>query len=250
MSNFSEIQKSQEDQYSFPHHYVPRYRNGFSTVVYSGFGINYVSTIEFLLNKLNELEFSSLCDIGTGDGRLVKEISETFPGKVIFGLDYSEKAINIAKGLNPFLNFIQANIINDNIEKKFDVLTLIEVFEHIPLNETKQFVSSLHKLLNKNGILLVTVPHINKALSKKHYQHFSVNSLSDNFKEYFSIEEIVTFEKIKNWRIFFFRRLLKNKLFILNNKSILNCIYRSYKRKCFFTDEKSCSRIFLKLKKK
>ena len=247
--NFSETQIVQEGQYSFPHHYVPQYKGGFSTSVYSGFGINYVSTIEFLFTRLDDIEFISLADIGAGDGRLVKELSEQYPDKKVSGIDYSQRAIYLAKGLNPSLNFIKADIIQDDLNKKFDVLTLIEVFEHIPPEICDDFVYALHNLLNDKGILLITVPHKNKLVSKKHYQHFSSGSLKEYFVKQFYVEEEIFFEK-KNWRLFFIRKFLKNKLFLLNNRSMLNCLYKSYKKHCFYTVEEKCGRIFLKLRKK
>lgn len=233
MSEISTIQKVQEYQYSFHHHYVPQYKKGFSTAVFSGFGINHVSTLEFLFDKLDEIPFLSLCDVGSGDGRLVKEISERYPDKRVCGIDYSERAINLAKGFNPSLLFIKADIINDNIKDKFDILTLIEVFEHIPLDQAEQFVIALKDLLNDNGKLLLTVPHSNKRVSKKHYQHFTSQSLKAYFEPHFSVEDEIHFEKPKHWGLFFIRRLLKNKLFILNSKRLLNWIYRVYKKKCF-----------------
>lgn len=247
--NFSDIQKVQEDQYSFPHHYVPRYKDGFSTAVYSGFGINYVSTLEFLFSKLEDLHFGSLCDVGTGDGRLVREFSDHFPDKDVSGIDYSERAINLARGLNPGFDFIQADIVNDNLPVKYDVLTLIEVFEHIPPGDTYGFVKALHGLLNENGTLILTVPHKNKPLTSKHYQHFSSGGLKSHFEPLFEVEEEVFFEKLRHWRLFIIRRLLKNKLFILNNRRLLNRIYRTYKQNCFHADESNCGRIYLKLRK-
>ncbi len=242
-------QREQENQYSFPNHYVSKYKGGFSTAVFSGFGINYESTIEFLFTKLNDIEFKSVADIGTGDGRLVKEFSEKYTDKKVLGIDYSQRAINLAKGLNPSLNFIKADIINDDIKEKFDILTLIEVFEHIPPAICDDFVSALSNLLNDNGILLLTVPHQNKPVSKKHYQHFSSDNLKKYFLEKFNVEEEIFFEK-KNWRLFFIKRLLKNKLFLLNNRMMLNGLYKSYKKHCFHAIEENCGRIFLKLRKK
>lgn len=250
MKKISDTQKVQEEEYNFPHHFVPQYKKDFSTAVYYGFGINYVSTIEFLVDKLNEIKFLSICDIGTGDGRFAKELTECFPDRKVYGLDYSERAINLARGLNPPLKFIRADILNDAIKEKFDVLSLIEVFEHIPIEEAEGFVLALHGLLSKNGILLVTVPHINQPLTSKHYQHFTSLSLKTCFKSYFSVEEEVFFEKPGHWRVYIIRRLMKNKLFILNNKRILNWIYKTYKKRCFYSEEKDCGRIYLKLRKK
>lgn len=249
MNEISSNQKVQEDQYSFPYHYIPQYKNGFSSIVYSGFGINYVSTIEFLFDKLYELEFSSICDVGSGDGRLVKEISERFPEKKVYGIDYSKRAINLAKGINPSLKFIRTDIVDTSIKEKFDVLTIIEVLEHIPIQRVDKFIQALHGMLKENGVLILTVPHANQSLSDKHYQHFTSQGLKSHFSKLFTVEEEIFFEKSKNWRVYLIKRLMKNKLFILNNKKTLNWIYKVYKKRCFYSNEKMCRRIYLKLRK-
>ncbi len=102
----------------------------------------------------------------------MQEIAERFPEKRVCGVDYSERAINLAKGFNPELEFLQIDIVKETIDSKYDLLTLIEVFEHIPPEEADNFVKSLHGMMNDNGILLLTVPHKNKRVSAKHYQHF------------------------------------------------------------------------------
>lgn len=250
MNGISDIQKVQEEEYGFPNHYVPQFKGTFSTAVFYGFGLNYVSTIEFLIGQLKDMEFRSICDVGSGDGRFVKELAQHFPDRKVSGIDYSERAINLARGLNPSLDFIRTDIVNDTVKQKYDVLSLIEVFEHIPLDETERFVKALYGLLNKNGILLLTVPHSNQTVTSKHYQHFTSHSLRSCFEPYFSVEDEVFFEKPGNWRIYLIKRLMKNKLFILNNRAILNWIYKIYKNKCFYSEEKDCGRIYLKLRKK
>ncbi len=249
MTAYSEVQQEQESQYGFPYHHIPEFRNGFSTAVFSAFGINYVSTIEFLLSKLGELDFQSICDVGSGDGRLVKEMASEFPGRRVCGIDYSQRAVDLARGFNPGLSFIRTDIVRDAPLEKFDAITLIEVFEHIPIEEADGFVKALHGLLNARGTLLLTVPHSNKKVSAKHYQHFDSGSLRNYFEPYFQVEEESFFEKKRCWRNYFIRRILKNKLFILNNKKLLDLIYREYKKHCFLSDEQHCGRIFLKLVK-
>lgn len=250
MRKFSEKQLVQEKQYDIPHHYIPKYKNGFRTAVYSGFGINYVSTVEFIISEIGKIKFESLADVGTGDGRLVREISEAFPEKYISGIDYSERAINLAKGFNPHIDFHNVNIIEDKIDKKFDVLTLIEVFEHLPLDTAPKFVTSLKDILSEKGYLLLTVPHENLPVSKKHYQHFNGERLKKYFSEHFEVEGEVYFEDHRNWRNYLIRRVLKNKMFILNHRGLLNYIYKVYKKRCFHTTEQKSARIYLKLRKK
>jgi len=249
-STLSSRQRTQEQQYDFPHHYIPEYKNGFRTSIFSSFAINYASMLEFILKRLSTFQFNSICDVGTGDGRLVRELAIQFPNAEVIGIDYSDKAITLAKIFNPELNFICADIISDPIGKTFEVITLIEVFEHLPLEVCSSFSKALAELLVKDGQLLITVPHNNipVGVDKKHYQHFTPESLYLYFKPYFKIKEVLLVEQ-KNIINKLIRRCLKNKLFILNNKYLLNMLYKIYVHYCFLATEKRAMRIFLHLEK-
>lgn len=242
-------QKIQDSEYIFPYHYIPKYKNGFSQSYDWVWGIDYVSTIEFILEKIKESNADVIADIGTGDGRLVREIAMRYPDKEVVGIDYSQKAIALAKALNPNLDFFNINILKSEINSKYDLITLIEVFEHIPLELVNDFVLTLKGLLKKDGILLLTVPHKNKSLQKKHFQHFSPLSLKKYFEPYFNFEEEVFFEK-KGLLIRIIHKLLSNQYFILNHQKLRNWLYWLYKKKCFFAEEENCGRIYLKLRKK
>ena len=243
------IQKKQDDEYDFPYHYVSKYRNGFKQHFNDSWGINYVSTIEFLIQKISsEICFESIIDVGCGDGRLVKELREDFPAKRIQGIDFSQRAINLAKALNSAGEFYCKDI-TEKPDKRFDICTLIEVFEHIPPNSSNQFVEGIANHLNKSGILYVTVPHSNKPVEYKHYRHFTIKSLISCFSDHFSPVEIIPFES-NGIQKRILDTLLTNKLFILNVQRLRNIIYEYYKKNLFIvSDEKQCNRIFIKFKK-
>jgi 2-polyprenyl-3-methyl-5-hydroxy-6-metoxy-1,4-benzoquinol methylase len=246
--NTDEIQKIQEDGYDFPYHHVPLYRKIFSQCFNWTWGINYVSTIEFLIDKIKQEEFESLVDIGCGDGRLTKELTEEFKNKDVEGIDYSEKAITLAKLMHPQGKYHCIDILNTHFNKKYDIALLIEVFEHIPPEISDTFLSAVARLMNKDGTLLLTVPHINAPLDPKHYRHFSVETLSSCLDKYFNIVEIVPFEKIDK-RKEVIDLLLTNKLFILNSKRLNQLIYNYYKKNLFFADKEDlCKRIYIKAK--
>tara|TARA_B110000037_G_C16990655_1_gene452979 strand:+ start:133 stop:891 length:759 start_codon:yes stop_codon:yes gene_type:complete len=241
----------QDEEYDFPYHYIPKFRENFSQTYNWVWGRNYISAIEFILNEIKKdsKKIKSIVDVGCGDGRLTKELSIEFEDKYIAGYDYSNKAINIAKALNPNLRFKQTDIISDSIKEKFDAISLVEVFEHIPLESCEGFVNGLVNLLNEKGVVFLTVPHKNKQVSEKHFQHFDYNSLSTYFGDYFVIEEVVHFDRLTKWSVLL-NFILVNKLFILNNRFLNSLMFNLYKKYFFFTNERKCGRIYLKLVKK
>lgn len=245
-----DTQARQDAEYWFPYHYISKMScDGFSQHVVDTWGINYISTIEFMLDKLCACNPRSVVDVGCGDGRFTREISKVFPSCNIVGLDYSRRAINLAKAMNQDidqLEFRTIDIVNHKSNEKFDIAILMEVFEHIPLNQTNDFLKGVHSLLTSDGTLLLTVPHSNKPVEYKHFQHFTLQSIESQLSSYFNIEEVMPFEKRS-----FFRRLinsvLSNRFFVLNNRKILVYLYRFYKS-CLFIcqSEEECQRIFIK----
>jgi 2-polyprenyl-3-methyl-5-hydroxy-6-metoxy-1,4-benzoquinol methylase len=243
------IQKIQNDEYYFPYHYVSEFRNKFTQTFNDTWGINYVSTIEFIIDKLSKEKFNSLVDIGCGDGRLVKEIMFDFDNKNIQGVDYSKEAIKLANALNSNGAYIQKDITQDS-DETFDIATLIEVFEHIPINFANEFVKGIYKHLKLNGILYVTVPHSNKPVEPKHYRHFTVETLVHCFEEYFEVIEVIPFES-NSYKKRFMDRILTNRIFILNSNKMKNYLYKYYKNNLFYVEnEAECNRIFIKFRKK
>ena len=249
MGKLNKKQAVQDQEYSFPYHYIPQGKQGFSQNIYWSWGINYQATLDFLVQEIKKDKPESIVDIGTGDGRLVKELSHSFPGKKILGVDYSGRAINLAKALNPGLQFVKANIITQPFKSKFQAATLIEVLEHIPKNQVDQFVKAIHDLLTPGGHLFLTVPHQNMPLQKKHVQHFNLKVLKKYLSPYFSVKRVKFLGK-QSWQYQLVLLLLGNPFFILNHTGLKNALFGFYKKKLFITQENNCSRIYLKLVKK
>lgn len=243
------LQQIQDDEYVFPYHYISQFRNGFTQCFYDSWGINYVATIEFLLKKIEQENLTSCIDIGCGDGRLTMEIHNSFPEKRVIGIDYSAKAISLAKNMNPSGNYMQLNIIDQAMDEQFDLGILMEVFEHIDPKENDKFVRGLSKLLRKNGKLFVTVPHVNKPVEYKHFRHFTSETLTKCFEDYFEVEEVIPFEKGKQ-RKQLIDNLLGNRFFILNSHRARQLLYKYYKDNLFIATEKNCNRLFVKYRLK
>lgn len=239
----------QDDDYSFPYHYVPQFGPGYTHTYSWPWGLYYVSAMEFVLEQVKRRNPNSVADIGTGDGRLVRELSIMLSNARITGVDYSERAIQLARALNPTLDFRCLDITSEPVGETFDVLTLIEVFEHIPPHIANAFVAALHPLVRENGCLLVTVPHENIPVSAKHFQHFSVQKLLEYFEPYFILEEVAFLDR-RSPMVKLIRKTLENKHFILVHWGIRNRLYKLYKHFFLLSDEAHCGRIFMRFRPK
>jgi len=243
-------QKSQEGEYWFPYHYVAQYKdNNFRHCYLDTWAINYVSTIEFLLDKIRSDTHKTIVDIGCGDGRFSREIALADTACQVTGIDYSERAIRLAAAMNSEignLTFRSVDITATHSLQCSDSAILMEVFEHIPLPDTGKFMSGVRGLLKDGGTLHLTVPHVNKPLDDMHFQHFTVEKLLEYLEGKFEVLEVVPFE-----RAAFSRKVislvLANRFFILNNARLLSLVYRYYKKRLFIPcSEKNCQRIYVR----
>ncbi len=145
-----------------------------------------------LITSLNN-EVGNLLDIGAGTGDFLKEAKDK--GWKIFGVEPNEGARNLAKKKEVNLK----KNIDDFKGKKFDVITLWHVLEHVPnLEETS---STLEKLLKPDGTLIIAVPNF-KSFDANYYKehwaafdvprhlwHFSKGSIKKIFSKNLELQK-------------------------------------------------------------
>lgn len=252
MNNTCETKNIQENQYSFPYHYLPQWdgRN-YSQHIILSWGYEYLSYNLFISEKLAELNFDSLLDVGCGDGRFLHEMYKRMPSKHLAGIDYYEPAIKYANIMTPNVKFVCGDIRESVIfDEKFDVITLIDVLEHIPLNETESFIMGIYSQINENGKLLITVPSDNTSVQKKHFQHFNLESLKNIVSNYFEVEDVNYLNRRLSKFHNIIRRFLFNRIYQINSEKLLGSLFRSYMQRYLMADPTSCRRIFVKCAKK
>jgi 2-polyprenyl-3-methyl-5-hydroxy-6-metoxy-1,4-benzoquinol methylase len=164
-------QQRQEDQYSFPYHYLDLCLERFRVLDNAW----YLTKLEAVRELLGPLEGRRLLDAGCGDGRLCYELAGQ--GVSVVGIDSSAKAIAFAKAFSPGVEFRIADLTQLQSRDEFDVITLIDVLEHFAPDVLPVVVANLYRALKPGGRLLVSVPTVNKRFSEKHYQHFTVERL-------------------------------------------------------------------------
>lgn len=99
---------------------------------------------------------SSALDIGCGQGRTTRLLSDLGIRNVA-GCDFSSEVIAIAQRAHPDLTFFTCDLLKRNSEdekKTYDLITLIEVLEHIENPEAALKAA----VLRSNGLILLTVP--------------------------------------------------------------------------------------------
>lgn len=247
-------QRIQDALYAFPYHYIPTLENGrFSLIRYWGMsGLRYMGRIQFILAQLESLPFDSLVDIGCGDGRLLREIAKRYPEKNLLGVDYSKRAIQLARAMNPAVNYKVVDIAQSTEVELFEVATLIEVIEHIPPQEVEQFLIGVAHTLQHSGLLILTVPHTNMRLMKRHHQHFTSTKIVEMLSSCFEDIDITFLDPESRTMRLVYRLLGGNgEHFLINNRFLLSWFYELYiTRYLRTTDEEVCKRIAVTCRKR
>ena len=99
-------------------------------------------------------DFTSLIEIGAGEGRVLQKVVDTFPQLDVIGFDGSTKAVELAQKKG--LKITQKLIFENEILPKSDVYMLLGVLEHI--EDIESFIKNIVTSLNTNGRLILSIP--------------------------------------------------------------------------------------------
>ena len=120
--------------------------------------------IFMLSKKLKKLSYKNLLDIGAGQGTFLYNVKNYF--KNCAGVDFSVN--NLTKKNQSKIKFISmnpGNFIEKNDLKKFEVITLNNVLEHVP--DSIEFMKKLKKGIKKSTYVILTVPNDYSKLQKE-----------------------------------------------------------------------------------
>ena len=113
-------------------------------------------------SKVNPFKNISILDIGCGGGLISVPMKKL--GANVVGIDASLKNINIAKTYskkkNLKIKYICSSPEKLKIKKKFDVLLMLEIVEHV--DDVDLFIKKSSKFLKKNGLMFIAT--LNKTL--------------------------------------------------------------------------------------
>lgn len=171
----------QDAQYEFPYHYIPHFdEQGYgsrSRILHWGF--DYLLYMKHAVEQVSAYTPESLLDIGCGDGRLVGMLDGVVPKCV--GVDLSERAIAFAKAFHPHIDFRCVDA--STLDQSFDVVTAIQVLEHIPDDQTGGFFQAIRDRLQPHGKAIIMVPTVNLPLNPKHYRHYTAELLQAELEQ-------------------------------------------------------------------
>jgi len=115
----------------------------------------------FRYNYVLELVGDKIClDVGCGYGYGAQILSQK--AKYVLGIDLSEEAIEYAKKKYAKEN-LEFKVLNacecHKLNKKFDVVTIFEVFEHLSKTEQNMLLRNLKQICHKNTEIFISSPN-------------------------------------------------------------------------------------------
>lgn len=196
--SFSKQHFIQELEYTIPYHYLYNWNSLLAFPEKLHTSPIYLNYVRFILDKVGKLEEGmSFLDAGCGDGRLIYELKASGCKASLSGIDYSETAVKFAQIYNPGCDIQVDDLTADHNESKFtyDVIVSNDTLEHINPELLPKAVGYLQALLKQGGRLVVSVPHLNRPLDSKHYQHFTTETLNAILADHFESIEMFGFNR-------------------------------------------------------
>jgi len=220
----------QEQEYSFPYHFIPELRSDGSVVLAKSlaWGLEYLTYFTFVRDTVLSLRPASLLDVGCGDGRLLKSLEGKVPRLV--GLEVSHRAALFARALCDGAAIVEGPL--DTLEEKFDVVTSVEVLEHLPDDEVVGFLGAIRRRVKPRGIAIFSVPSTLRPLNPKHFRHYSERTLRETLSQHFAIGQVQWLYRPCPIEVLL-RTILCNRSFALQNRTLGKLIWRLHRRCCY-----------------
>ncbi|MFA5165762.1 MAG: class I SAM-dependent methyltransferase [Candidatus Paceibacterota bacterium] len=138
----------------------------------------------FLCEKLSKFHNKKILDIGCGIGIIISCMPKD---NEIFGIDFDQTLVEIAKKLNPKADINKQDMFNLQFEEQFfDIIVLADVlpqYDFACQKTSREMISHVKKFLKPEGAILLTTPNGNNAyFSRKH--KISAKNLKELIKDF------------------------------------------------------------------
>lgn len=238
----------QDNQYLFPYHYIPSFGPKNTPLLHRvlDWGFEYLTYISFIQEKIKELSPRSILDVGCGDGYLLNHLDINGCDKQ--GIDLSEKAIRFANAFSSNTKFEVKDIFD--LKEQYEMISLIEVLEHIPDEILENFVKKINDLTSQNGYFIVSVPTTNEPVHRKHFRHYDDTLLTqhiDNNTDFKIIEEYYIYSNSKILKKI--RKLFHNKFYTLNAGPVKRLFWKFHKKYFYYSNKTQGSHLIRIYKK-
>jgi 2-polyprenyl-3-methyl-5-hydroxy-6-metoxy-1,4-benzoquinol methylase len=111
----------------------------------------------------------NICDVGCGTSVLPTLLYRS--GHTVTAVDSDVEAIQQQHDTTPLINVVVSNILDIDMSDTYDVVTSLEVLEHI--QDTHSYISKLFSMTKINGLIILTTPILRNYYVKEHVHFFN-----------------------------------------------------------------------------
>ncbi len=122
-----------------------------------------------VFSLLDRVKFSSLLDVGCGDGALLSLLHARYPHVAFEGVDLSAVVVERNRQALPHMRFSVANVATDPLPGPFDVVVCTEVLEH--LDDPARALASIAAATRPGGHAVITTPTGVVHATERHFGH-------------------------------------------------------------------------------
>ncbi len=198
------------------------YEKSYGNQLESAFAKNRIKKTKKIIKRIiGKNKIKKCLDIGSGTGYISNYVKGLDDKIDCYALDISKKAVAIGQKKYPEVKFV----LNDITEwqskgEKFDLILSLENIEHI--YDLDRYLAAIDKLLNKNGVLIISTPNLNSWLNRL----LILCGTIPYFQEYFFNDNVPIFSIGK--RDFLSRESMPSGHIRIFNCQVLNFIARKY----------------------
>lgn len=139
-------------------------------------------SLNSLLDSFEKYRLNNrILDVGCGEGWILELAMKR--GWQSFGTEFSSKAVEICerKGIKMYPGVLEAEKIK---EKNFDIIVSSETIEHI--NNPREELANIHRLLRPGGLFYVTTPNFNSYLRRMMKDRYDIIKYPEHLSYYTS----------------------------------------------------------------
>lgn len=101
-----------------------------------------------------------ILEVGCGIGDISWRMSRRWAGSEVVGLDVSPRSLQIARSLfaSERLSFCEGPLVSGRLAGQFDLIVLMDVYEHIPVEDRADLHKALKELQRENARIVLAFP--------------------------------------------------------------------------------------------
>ena len=124
----------------------------------------------------------NILEIGCGIGHVTARLGERWPEANVTGLDVSPRSLEIARTLfcAPGLTFVQGPLARGMFDAGFDMIVLLDVYEHIACSDRPSLHVALADLLHDGSRVILSFPTPRVLVWSRKYHPLAVQPVDED----------------------------------------------------------------------